>query len=86
MLDGNLTPVGPMKLPTISHSCEWVKNLWESVKHKTVMRSFKNSSVSSVLDGNENDTLMIKLKVQTVITLVTNLAVMLNFFFWVGEL
>jgi hypothetical protein len=38
--DHNSTPRGQMKRPSTSQVCKWVKNLWESVKHKTV-KSFK---------------------------------------------
>jgi len=53
----DLTSIWQMKRPSISQVCEWVKNSWESVKHETIVKSFKKCGISDALDGIEDDVL-----------------------------
>ena len=46
-----------MKQPLISNVCEWVKNSWQRVKSKTIVKSFKKCGISNALDGSVDDIL-----------------------------
>jgi hypothetical protein len=53
----NLTPTGQIKRQRISQVCKWVKNSWKSVKHETVVKSFKRHGIGNALDGTKDDVL-----------------------------
>ena len=46
-----------MKQPSISNVCKWVKNSWQRVKSKTIVKSFKKCGIINALDGSEDDIL-----------------------------
>jgi hypothetical protein len=49
------TPTRRMKQQSISQVCKWVKNSWESLKHKTIVKSFRKCVISNALDDTEDD-------------------------------
>jgi len=42
----HITPAGRVKRPSISNTCEWVKNSWQRVKSETIVKSFKKAALA----------------------------------------
>ena len=59
MLDGEktFTKGGLMKAPTLSTLCTWVKESWDAIDEKRVIKAFKKCGISNSLDGTEDDLL-----------------------------
>lgn len=43
-----------MKQPTISEVCTQVKNIWQGVTEKMIIKSFKNCGISNAINGTED--------------------------------
>ena len=59
MLDGEktFTKGGLIKAPTLSTLCTLVKESWDAIDEKRVIKAFKKCGISNSLDGTEDDLL-----------------------------
>jgi hypothetical protein len=48
------TPKGALKRPTIKQVCQWIKQLWSTVREDIIVKSFKKCGISNALDGSED--------------------------------
>jgi len=51
----HVTPAGRVKWPSISNVHKWVKNCWQRVKSKSIVKSFKKCGIRNAIDGSKDD-------------------------------
>ena len=51
----DLTSTGRIKKASIAQVCDWTLRSWNGVKKEVVVKSFKKCSISSAVDGTEDD-------------------------------
>ena len=49
------TPAGKKKAPSRNLVLRWIKEAWAEIPQEMVIKSFKTYSISSALDGTEDD-------------------------------
>lgn len=51
------TAQGRMQKPELDTICTWIKEAWEELDPKIIVRAFKKCCISNALDGSEDDIL-----------------------------
>ena len=51
----DLTPAGRVREASIAQVCDWTQRSWKGVEKEVVVKSFKKCSISSAVDGTEDD-------------------------------